>query len=82
MDRLTSELQELVSQRDEGDVGVLAEYRTGIRWAIARLARGWLIERARTRRLRAELAEARGEAMALRDSELYQHKFSWEADDA
>ncbi len=29
--------------------------------------RGWLIERARTRRLRAELAEARSEAESMRD---------------
>lgn len=56
-DRLEDELRELVEDRKHGEEA-LADYNTGIAWAIARLARGWLIERARTKRLRKQLEKA------------------------
>jgi len=69
MDRLEKELSEIAAERFDGDFGILDEYRRhlGVRGALAKLARGWLIERARTRRLRAQLDDARREAEAMRD---------------
>ena len=56
---LESELQELVSERMLGDRGLLDEYMHpgGVRAVLGKLARGWLIERARSRRLREKLAK-------------------------
>ena len=61
MERLDRELTRIVSEMRAGDFGILDEYRRrlGVRGALGKLARGWLIERARVRRLRDECDEAR-----------------------
>jgi len=64
MERLDRELTRIVSEMRAGDFGILDEYRRrlGVRGALGKLARGWLIERARTKRLRKQLENARDHA--------------------
>ncbi len=96
MERLDRELAQIVSERHDGDFGILDEYRRclGVRGALGKLARGWLIERARTRRLRKQLGAARDHADFWRDEALIRLDddpadvygddlpHSWEADQA